>query len=487
MKRRAQVEHLIGWQRKLDKEEEKLRQMEQDLLGNHTKKTSGSPKKKKTGDVLNHSFELAKSIDKSLRVLEKIESAPDEEAVEISGAKLNKLWHRLTGVNEKLYQPLEIYHLNKRDVAQFYEEAKEVVLQSDLKMLLETSVLPQPQVETLIGQQKLEVEKRDDDSDVSTMNSIANIETEEEFPGSQAMESKTVTVSTSTTKDDDELHQLLANQMKVFVDARQMPIELMKDISYPALGTPTIDNATFKLRSMTPDELDVSASTADMDIEKDSLIQTEPLVSIDSSSVDAEGFIIPELNSIQVTDMDQDDDSNDQLIEDISFPNLEISMSDETLPHVNDDNNRNDLSTITECTEYEASQGSSNDDDEISSEIVSYASTATTSERVGSEVEKRLISINDSLEEVNEAFKNIAIINQSSSTVTYSTDKDFVESPKASTSDSNEKSHSQSSRMPSTNESFSTPTISQITTSTPKVMPDIISEVSSGKTETDDF
>jgi hypothetical protein len=449
--------------------------MEQDLLGSNTKKVDASPRKKKSKDVLNISIEQARSIDESLRVLEKIEETADEDSVDISGAKLNKLWHRLTGVNEKLYEPLEIYHLKKHDVAQFYEEAKEVVLQSDLKLLLETSALPQPTNGTVVGQQRLEAAKRDDDSDVSTMNSIANIETEEEFPGSQAMESKTVT-ATISTGDDDELHQLLANQMKVFVDSKKKPVSAefmlpVKDVS-AHFGSPPAENATFKVRSMTPDELDVSvSSTTDMDIEKDSLIHTEPLVSIDSSSVDAEGFIIPELN-IQVTDMDQDDGSNDQLIEDISFPNLEISMSDETSQLANDDNNRNDLSTITECTEYEASQGSS--DDEISSEIVSFASTATTSERVGSEVEKRLISINDSLEEVNEAFKKIVIINQSSSTVTYSTDKDFG-------SDSNEK-------MPSTNESDSASTVSHITTSTPKVMPDIISEASAGgNAGSDDF
>jgi hypothetical protein len=456
-----------------------LKLMEQDLLGNNTKKIVVSPKKKKSRDVLNLSIEQAKSIEESLRVLEKIKDTPDEDSVDISGAKLNKLWHRLTGVNEKLYQPLEIYHLKKHDVAQFYEEAKEVVLQSDLKMLLETSGLAQLQNEKAVGQQRFEAAKRDDDSDVSTMNSIANIETEEEFPGSQAMESKTVTAT--STGNNDELHHLLANQMKSFVDTeiKSGETELIlsvKDVSIK-FGTPMAENVTFKVRSMTPDELDVSvvSFTDDMDIEKDSLIHTEPLVSIDSSSVDAEGFIIPELN-IQVTDMDQDG-SNDQLIEDISFPNLEISMSDETSQH--DDNNRNDLSTITECTEYEASQGSS--DDEISSEIVSCSSAVTTSERVGSEVKKRLISINDSLEEVNEAFKKIVIINQSSSTVTYSTDKDFAESP---TSDSNEKPHSQ---MPSANESDSTSTVSHITTSTPKVLPDIISEASGGNTDSNDF
>ena len=184
-----------------------------------------------------------------------------------------------------------------------------------------------------------------------------------------------------------------------------------------------------------------------MDIEQDSLIQTEPLVSIDNSAVDDDGSIIPEVNDLLITDMDDENEGQDQLIENISFPDFDIS-GNESNQH-NDSGNRNDLSTITECTEYEQSQGSSSE--EISSEIVS---TTTTSERANSEIEKRLISINDSMEEVNEAFKK-AITNQSSSTVTYSTDKDFEDTLKASSSDS------------------------QSTSSTPKIlMPDILSEVS---------
>lgn len=460
-----------------------MRQMEKDLLGVNMKKLSSSPRKKKLDeDLLNTSIKMVKSIDKSLMILDNIEPSLGEESIDVPGEKLNKLWHRLTGVAEKKYLPTNIYHMGKQDFAQFYENAKEFVLQSDLKLLLDISVLPQQQIENRdLKNQQLASEQDDEDkSDVSTMNSIANIETEEEYPGSLV-----------TTENDEDLHQILANQMKVFLDQKKPTAEdevLMKNNSSQI----PIDNTTFQVRPKSSD-LDQSLSSigeSEMDIEQDSLIQTEPLLSIDNSSVDADGFIIPEENSIQITDMDQDDEPQDgQLIEDISFPNLDMS-SDEMLQLETDENNHNDLSTITECTEYEQSQGSTTD--EISSDLVSRSSTATPSERANSEIEKRLISINDSLEEINEAFKNVAIINRSPSTVTYSTDKDFVDSPKASTSSSNEKSEPNDLLMFSPYHSDSTikESLSQITTSTPKIlMPDILSEVSDSKKEekSDDF
>lgn len=542
-KRRAQVELLINWQRKLDREEEKLRQMEKELLSGNKAKLSSSPRKKPINDdLLNESMEMVKSIDKSLRVLDKIETTGDDETVEVSGAKLNKLWFRLTGVDENLYESYETYHLSKRDLAQFYEDAKEVVLQSDLKNLLNSTVQARNDL-TAIGDRQLSPEseeiarKHDEkaDSDVSTMNSIANIETEEEYGGSVPLETETITA----TEDDDELQQMMANQMKVFLDQKKpIPVVVEQEPSAPQKQTqikpqqpladdskdgsvkdfvqltPTIDNATFQIRAKSVDEQDKSVLQAadrspsptlnrskspaldrstssigasEMEIEQDSLIQTEPLLSVDNSSIDTEGFIIPdhEVNSsspaIMITDMDQDDD---QLIEDISFPNLELSMSDETAQQLSDEQNRN-LSTITECTEYEQSQGSASDD-EISSEIASFASTA--SERISSEVEKRLVSINDSMEEVNEAFRKISIVNRSPSTVTYSTDKDFVESPKeGSKSESITQDLLEFSQLgtESSKESGSV-----LTTSTPKtLMPDILSEVAERKddVDSDDF
>lgn len=452
--------------------------MENELLNSNVVKTK-SPRKKKSEDILNTSLEMMKSIDKSLKVLENVEISHEDETVDVRGEKMNKLWFRLTGIEEEKLAKDETYHLTKKDLEKFYEEAKERVLESDLKLLLEASMTHHKVTEK-------ESLPESNQSDVDTMNSIANIETEEEYPGSYKPEySELVTTS---TENDDELQQFMANQMKVFVSSPVLPTA-----EATVQKQTTVNDQTFQVQDKSEDgklqgksaasphvesvnKQDESTSTIDvvedMDVvdeeeEKSSLICTEPIESIDLSSVDKDGFIIPEeiiSRSIQVTDMDEDENISENMIEDISFPNLEISMN-ETAQNYNDDDRAHDLSTITECTEYE--QMSSGP---ISSEIVTASSTPS-SERVNSEIEQRLISINDSLEQVEEAFKKVPIVptqtTKPSSEPTYSTDKDFIDF---------NKSEESKNLLILTPPSVSSESVT-ITTSTPKVlMPDVIGE-----------
>lgn len=462
--------------------------MENELLNLNTNKMSHSPIKNKKidDDILNTSLEMVKSIDKSLKVLENIEISHEDETVDVRGEKMNKLWFRLTGIKEEKFMNDETYHLTKKNLGKFYEEAKELVLESDLKLLLETSMVKNSKI----------FDEKEPQSDVDTMNSIANIETEEEYPGSYKPEfSEAVTTS---TENDDELQQIMANQMKVFVSSPLLPVPEKEDAAEPQKLT-TFNDQTFQVQDksevgklqgeftaspllphvemMMVNKQDESTSTIadveDMDVvneeeENSSLICTE---SIDLSSVDKNGFIIPEemnLRSLQITDMDDDENIEEgQMIEDISFPNLEISLNDTAQQYVDSDRTH-DLSTITECTEYE--QMSS---EPISSEIViaSHSSTPS-SERVNSEIEQRLISINDSLEQVEEIFKKVPIVptqTTPSSESTYSTDKDFIDS---------NKSEESKNLLILTPPSVSSESVtSQITTSTPKVlMPDVFGE-----------
>lgn len=427
---------------------------------------------------------MVKSIDESLKVLECVE----DDIVAISGYKLNKLWYRLTGVIEEKFPKDEVFQMTKSEIAKFYEEAKERVLESDIKLLLETSALPLQQPEPL--KKDIEEEEEGKASDVDTMNSIANIETEEEYPGSyQETATATAPSTTSNTENDDELQQFMANQMKVFVTSSVSPPQAITQSQLQ----PLVNDQTFQVHDIGKLQQgekrhDESTSTIDVvedmeivndqsregeeDEEESSPIQTEPFQSIDLSSVDKDGSIIPEEiiisqpTNVQVTDMDDDDncDDNDtveevaednnegQLIEDISFPNLEIS----NLTYVGGDH---DLSTITECTENEP----------ISSEIIpsQISSESSSSEKVNSEVEQRLISINDSLEHVNETFNRVPLVQTPSTEVTYSTDKDFIDF---------EKSTRNVTSIVGGSGSNSESTSSQITTSTPKIMPDVISD-----------
>jgi hypothetical protein len=417
----------------LDDEEKKLKRMEHELLTANRGKLSKSPSKKhgSDNDILNTSFEMVKSINKSLKMLENVATAHDGESVEVAGYKMNKLWYRLTGVAEEKFHPQEVRRFTKAELAQFYEDAKETVLESDLRILLDTSHKMQLEQEEEHPHSESDNEQVPEkeaikESPNDTMESIANIETEEEYAGSSYEPEPTP--EPTPTDNDDELQQLLANQMRVFVDQKPTPTataisDETFQVQRKSQGEAPAAAATEQHETNTRDE---STSTL-MDLEIDdeqSPINTEPIESIDLSAVDDDGSIIPEPISLQITDMDDDDNGDGQMIEDISFPNLEISLNDTAVEEIDYEESRaHDLSTITECTEYE--QVSS---EPMSSEIVTH--TSSTSERGNSEIEQRLLSLSDSLEQVDEAFKKIPMMSVQSS-ATYSTDRDFIDAKMA--------------------------------------------------------
>ena len=95
-------------------------------------------------------------IEKSLKTLQNIStrsvtstedgqsSVVGEDSVEVDGKKLNKLWRRLTGRHEEKFQPGRRYNLSKSDLENLYEEAKSVVLQkfdsgTEIQRLMESS------------------------------------------------------------------------------------------------------------------------------------------------------------------------------------------------------------------------------------------------------------------------------------------------------------------------------------------------------------
>jgi len=485
IQRRKKIEHLVNWQRRLDDEEKKLKLLERELLNANKGKPLKSPRKKSSHDLLNTSFEMFKSIDKSLKILDSDVVAKDDEKVDVIGTKMNKLWYRLTGLNEEKFQPKDIYHLTKQEIAKFYEDAKEAVLESDLKILLDTSVIsPKPEKKfENIDEEKLLDDEIKAFSRSDTMNSIANIETEEEYPNSYTNEQ----TATQSSENDNELQELMANQMKVFVDNKR-DTEQTRDDFMPLTAPSLIANdKTFQVQNTTNNESQshddkinaekISMSEVEeieMVEEESQMLNTEPIESNEFSEVFEESSMVPDTLStshvIQITDMDQEED-NIQMIENISFPNLEISLSDTMQIDFDNDRDHN-LSTITECTEYE--QCSSGP---ISSEIVTHSSTPTTSERMNSEIEQRLLSINDSLEQVEEAFKRVPLIAAASSSVTYSTDRDFIDFEKTSSGEEQKYTKSDLALSPSTTE-----TGSQIATSTPKVLnQDTVSDAESLK------
>lgn len=411
--KRKQIERLVKWQQKLDHEEARLKTIERQLLGqNQPKLSSSRESQKETENDLNISIEKVRSIDRSLEILQNIPSHEDqpEEVVKVSGSKLNKLWKRLTGSSTPKFDSSEVLVFTKEKFSVLYEEARLFVLQNDFEKILDVSNLsihnekPLNEEKIIIvdKQQQEEVdnvvEGDDDDnekSEVSTMNSIANIETEEEYPGSFQDEIVDTEVTSSTRKNDSSESGVLLEIPKLG--------NLTFEIAPKAQHLSQQQQPAQKIDDLNQSNLSVGIS--EMEVERDSH-QTSSIVysfeKIESSSVDIDGSIIPDGNNIssaniQITDMDESIEQEDQLIEDISFPDYENSIS-----MMESENVRKNLSTITECTEYEQSQASSEMYTDYGTTTTS--STPSSSESKNVAIQNRLISINDSLTDVSEAF-----------------------------------------------------------------------------------
>lgn len=136
-KRREDVERLMKWHQRLDNEEEEVLQLEKLLFEYNAKPRSG---------ILDEKLERKlKEIDSGLRDLSCVTSDERVDYVRTSGAKLNKLWRRLTGEKSDRFDPKRKYKLCKKDLEKFYEEAKRIVLiafgenPADMKDLFEQS------------------------------------------------------------------------------------------------------------------------------------------------------------------------------------------------------------------------------------------------------------------------------------------------------------------------------------------------------------
>lgn len=136
--RRAHVEHLLRWHQRLDAEEAACVHMEQRLMTSNVAKCLSQPPPTPTESI--RSCRQIRAIEKSLEILHRIPDGPSAQEpadyVDVSGAKLNKLWHRLTGGGRSeaadLYSKFvhtQRYRLSKAELADIYEDAKRLVLQ----------------------------------------------------------------------------------------------------------------------------------------------------------------------------------------------------------------------------------------------------------------------------------------------------------------------------------------------------------------------
>ncbi|XP_050326917.1 centrosome-associated protein 350-like isoform X1 [Bactrocera neohumeralis] len=159
-RRREHVERLMQWHRRLDQEEAEVLQMENKLLRYNTHKSESKNFAADKTKVLpqDHAVTVPlnnynshvrvqrrlKEINNSLKELNSIssthttagsnEGSGEEivvdaiDCVRTTGAKLNKLWRRLTSQQFEKYVPDKRYELSKTDLEHLYEAAKVAVL-----------------------------------------------------------------------------------------------------------------------------------------------------------------------------------------------------------------------------------------------------------------------------------------------------------------------------------------------------------------------
>ncbi|XP_063706506.1 uncharacterized protein LOC134835556 [Culicoides brevitarsis] len=173
--RKKKLEELHQWQAQLDAEERRVMQMEEKLLQQNIAEAQEAARNnvKSPKSVSSREESIKKSpfkqissdeedsriakrlnnIEKSLSLLEDVQDEDDD--VVLTGYKLNKLWYRLSGRKEKKFEPETIYHLDKKRVAELYEEAKNVVLsqfedKNRVKQMLEMSKMQESCVESAL-------------------------------------------------------------------------------------------------------------------------------------------------------------------------------------------------------------------------------------------------------------------------------------------------------------------------------------------------
>lgn len=400
-----------------------------------------------------------KKIEKSLKMLQNLSSVEQdvsadpnikqinriEETVDVLGSNLNKLWKRLTGRVEQKFLPNETFQLNKKELEDLYEKAKLAVLedfQGDGKMknLLDASVISRNSMTSknesrksvrdsdvkdlsIISVKSAVDDKKTNDSELETMNSISNLDTED----NSLLDNEVNDILANETGDDSSWKfEDQMNFIQDIKDIQDLPTkdqDVVMEESKPAI---TEANVIFFNENFVTD-----------DISEEEILESEVQEQIEDISFPVFESTINDINEINnttssssETNESKNNDTSQALknlkdLNDITAEDLETELD----RHLQDLDNYLAISEETPNLDdvSEALEHPLEDEDDTS-----------ISQSLNSELEKRLIEINDSMEELSEVFEKVPIIktksrsqspaeNSGSSTLTYSTDKDFKE------------------------------------------------------------
>ncbi|KXJ83707.1 hypothetical protein RP20_CCG003002 [Aedes albopictus] len=413
-KRRQHVQHLLEWHQKLDREEQEILDIEQNLLRYNQRKIAES----QAADE--QTLSRIRSIETSLKTLKEIPDSKGEkgqgdgEDVQASGSKLNRLWYRLTGIKESRYEVGRSYTLTKASLESLYEDAKLRVLEgfkgdrSMRRVLLEQSMsgmnstgstgrdvsgfsesrnASSEQVQTSVG-------SSEGNSFQTTVNSAGVVQE--------------VVVSAGNTDQTEENNE----ESSKLIDVEEI-ISRVSDITDNINGFLSSTTNIDELLQQEEQDKQQSTSVEFHTIEDEQDSDSQPKVSTDTYTVT---FGIPTIEENRVP---LSTDDSQLMIEDISLP-----------PMMNDDSLLNDESiseSIVESSEKVSEEIPDNISLEEGSSLASTATTPTTAEEtetecndaslgkvsakkaITSELEKRLIILNENLGELSESFERVSV------------------------------------------------------------------------------
>lgn len=433
-KRREYVEELLHWHQRLDDEEIEIREMEKMLelncrenvkkpqISNVERIRIENEKLDSTGSATKKTQKHIEKIEKSLQTLQNMpsnETSTDLEddggTVRILGKHLNRLWKRLTSEEIEKYAPTEQYVLNKYDLEKIYENAKLVVLErfNSKKRFPE-----------LLNSSSIDGEYQSNKEILGTDDTKQNVIVPE--------------LNLNFSPEPSVAAQVIAENSYYFSNTIDNTTEIQAESN-----TKHDEEAVIEINDKADNDDNCSDITEDSlnanDASAQSTINTVPL----SAPLDA-GYSAPlsmplDAENSASLSAPVDAENSAQLIDDISFPNMEITSffpeSDGNTEQIADTSSKKQTHTLISSHDKYVSDDfesvrasdkttitSDNNNTNISEDLVEDNSIATSplpsprsrSPSLSKELQQRLINIDDSLKDLREAFSRSPVLEVSS-------------------------------------------------------------------------
>ncbi|XP_055597003.1 uncharacterized protein LOC129747015 [Uranotaenia lowii] len=423
-KRRQHVQALLDWHQKLDREEQELLDIERSLLQFNQRKlvVPSTTAVESNAAMLNR----IRSIDQSLQTLQAIpvkdsgahsgggdsETTSGDDKVQAYGNKLNRLWYRLTGIKEARYEPGRSYSLTKSSLERLYEDAKLRVLegfrenQDMRKVLLEQSVAGLNSSDSFDNNVSINRSKNETEvhlSGGSTSETSSFKTTVDSYESVKAIDSKDNQVSIEEpVKEVSE--ELVEDEKNSVIDVQEI-ISRVSDITE---NINCILSSTTHIEELLQTEQEKLATDS---VEFHTTVEESELGCREQMATFSYTSSFDEPTHTEFGNETKEAEESQPLIEDISLPPL---MNDSLLSEANSQStDRISEDIVDEISLEEITSGSSSASTPTTAEETETEHYVLSIEKASSnlsvpqtsDLEKRLICLNDSLGELNETLE----------------------------------------------------------------------------------